>query len=64
MTYNDARKKANSKWDKENKDRVRYLQDRSKARNFIIKKATMDDLKELELLIKERMLNENRNEKA
>ena len=64
MTYNDARKKANSKWDSENKDRVRYLQDRSKARNFIIKKATMEDLKELELLIKERMLNENRNEKA
>lgn len=64
MTYNDARKKANSKWDKNNKDRVRYLQDRSKARNFIIKKATMEDLKELELLIKERMLNENRNEKA
>lgn len=64
MTYNDARKKANSKWDSKNKDRVRYLQDRSKARNFIIKKATMDDLKELELLIKERMLNENRNEKA
>lgn len=64
MTYNDARKKANSKWDSENKERVRYLQDRSKARNFIIKKATMEDLKELELLIKERMLNENRNEKA
>lgn len=64
MTYNDARKKANIKWDSENKERVRYLQDRSKARNFIIKKATMEDLKELELLIKEKMLNENRNEKA
>ena len=56
--------KAQEKWDSRNKDRVRYLQDRSKARNFIIKKATMEDLKELELLIKERMLNENRNEKA
>lgn len=57
-------RQAQEKWDKNNKDRVRYLQDRSKARNFIIKKATMEDLKELELLIKERMLNENRNEKA
>lgn len=57
-------RQAQEKWDSKNKDRVRYLQDRSKARNFIIKKATMDDLKELELLIKERMLNENRNEKA
>ena len=57
-------RQAEEKWDSKNKDRVRYLQDRSKARNFIIKKATMEDLKELELLIKERMLNENRNEKA
>lgn len=57
-------RQAQEKWDSRNKDRVRYLQDRSKARNFIIKKATMEDLKELELLIKERMLNENRNEKA
>lgn len=57
-------RQAQEKWDSKNKDRVRYLQDRSKARNFIIKKATMEDLKELELLIKERMLNENRNEKA
>ena len=57
-------RQAQEKWDKNNKDRVRYLQDRSKARNFIIKKATTEDLKELELLIKERMLNENRNEKA
>lgn len=57
-------RQAQEKWDSKNKDRVRYLQDRSKARNFITKKATMEDLKELELLIKERMLNENRNEKA
>ena len=45
MTYNDARKKANTKWDSENKERVRYLQDRSKARNFILKKATKEDLR-------------------
>ena len=31
MTYNDARKKANSKWDSENKERVRYLQDRRQS---------------------------------
>ena len=49
MTCNDARKKANSKWDSENKERVRYLQDRSKAKNFILKKATKEDL----VLIKE-----------
>ena len=54
MTYNDARKKANSKWDSENKERVRYLQDRSKARNFILKKATLEDLEELKKLIEEK----------
>ena len=54
MIYNDARKKANSKWDSENKERVRYLQDRSKARNFILKKATLEDLEELKKLIEEK----------
>ena len=54
MTYNDARKKANTKWDSENKERVRYLQDRSKARNFILKKATLEDLEELKKLIEEK----------
>ena len=47
-------RKAQEKWDKENKDRVRYLQDRSKCKNFILKKATLEDLEELEILIKER----------
>lgn len=54
MTYNDARKKANSKWDSENKERVRYLQDRSKCKNFILKKATKEDLEELKVLIEEK----------
>ena len=54
MTYNDARKKANSKWDSENKERVRYLQDRSKAKNFILKKATKEDLVLIKKWIEER----------
>lgn len=54
MTYNDARKKANTKWDSENKERVRYLQDRSKAKNFIIKKATKEDLILIKKWIEER----------
>ena len=54
ISYNDARKKANTKWDSENKERVRYLQDRSKAKNFIIKKATKEDLRELKELIEEK----------
>ena len=47
-------RKAQEKWDKNNKDRVRYLQDRSKARNFILKKATKEDLRELKELIEEK----------
>lgn len=54
MTYNDAKKKANIKWDSENKERVRYLQDRSKARNFILKKATKEDLILIKKWIEER----------
>lgn len=50
----DARKRANSKWDSENKERVRYLQDRSKAKNFIIKKATKEDLVLIKKWIEER----------
>ena len=54
MTYNDARKKANIKWDSENKERVRYLQDRSKAKNFILKKATKEDLQLIKQWLEER----------
>lgn len=54
MTYNDARKKANSKWDSENKERVRCLQDRSKCKNFILKKATEEDLQLIRQWLEER----------
>lgn len=50
----DARKRANKKWEDKNKDRINYLRCRSTARSFIKKRATKEDLKELELLIKER----------
>ena len=53
----ESKKRVNTKQDKENKDRIRYLQDRSKCKNFILKKATEEDLGELEKLIKERREN-------
>lgn len=43
---------ANKKWQEKNKEYSNYLKDRSKARSFIRKKATLDDLDELEELIK------------
>jgi hypothetical protein len=59
MSLTEARKKANEKWNKKNKERKNYLQDRSKAKSFI-RKATKEDLEELEELIKERKENESK----
>ena len=43
---------ANKKWQEKNKEYSNYLKDRSKARSFIRKKSTLEDLAELEELIK------------
>ncbi|WP_143461680.1 hypothetical protein [Levilactobacillus enshiensis] len=45
--YTAAKKAANERWNKKNKERVRYIAERSKARSFIKKYATDDDLHEL-----------------
>lgn len=50
-----ARKNANKKWDSENKNRVNYLKDRSKAKSFIEKKAKKEDLLELQDLIRSKL---------
>lgn len=42
---------ANKKWQKKNKEYSNYLIDRSKARGFIKKKALVEDLDELSVLI-------------
>lgn len=54
MALSEAKKRANEKWNQNNKERKNYLQDRSKAKSFIKNKATLEDLEELEILIKER----------
>lgn len=50
--YTEAQKKADDKWRKENKEHATYLRSRSSARSFIRNKATLEDLDELEKLIK------------
>ena len=40
----EAKIRANRKWDAKNKERKDYLRYRSTAKNFILKKATLDDL--------------------
>ena len=54
MSLTEAQKRAKQKYREKNKERSNYINDKSKAKNFILKKATLEDLKELELLIKER----------
>lgn len=52
--YTEARKRANQKWDAAHKERTRYIARRSQARGFIRNFATMEDLQELQKLIRER----------
>lgn len=45
---------ANKRWQEKNKERAKYLSDRSRARNFLKKLATFEDLEEFEKIIKEK----------
>jgi hypothetical protein len=45
---------ANKRWQEKNRERTRYLRNRSTARNFIKKDATEEDLQELESLIEDK----------
>lgn len=46
---------ANKKWQEKNKERAKYLSDRSRTRSFIKNKATIEDIEEFEDLLKERI---------
>ena len=50
----NAQTEANKKWQDKNREKARYLRNRSTARNFVKKQATLDDIKELEELIADR----------
>ena len=50
----DARKRANKKWDVNNKERKNYLSYRSQAKSFIRRYATAEDLNVLETIISEK----------
>lgn len=51
----EAQKRAKQKYREKNKERTNYLNARTTARGFIRNKATIEDLEELEELIKERI---------
>lgn len=48
---------ANKRWQEKNKERAKYLSDRSRARSFIKNLATLEDLEEFIKLIEEKKLN-------
>lgn len=54
MALTEAQKRANKKWEEKNREYSNYLTQRRSARSFIRNKATKEDLKKLEELIKER----------
>lgn len=42
---------ANKKWQEKNRDKARYLRNRSTARSFVKNQATIEDIAELEAFI-------------
>lgn len=50
----NSQTEANKRWQEKNRDRTRYLRNRSAARSFIRKQALAEDIEELEALIRER----------
>lgn len=47
--------KANKKWQEKNREKARYLRDRSTTRGFIKNKATLEDTYELMNILSERI---------
>lgn len=45
---------ANKKWQEQNKEKAKYLSNRSRSRSFIKNQATKEDLEELKNLIADR----------
>ena len=54
MENKNPQTEANKRWQEQNREKARYLRNRSTARNFIKKQATLEDIEELEQLIEER----------
>ena len=51
----EAQRNADKRWREKNRDHANYLKNRTSARCFIRNRATLKDIGELEVLIKERV---------
>ena len=45
---------ANKKWQEKNKERAKYLSDRSRARSFLKKAVILEEIEDFEEILKER----------
>lgn len=61
MTEKNPQTEANKRWQEKNRERAKYLRNRSTARNFVKKHAAEEDLEELEDLIKKRRIEIGQN---
>lgn len=52
MSEVNKQTEANKRWQEKNREKSKYLRNRSAARNFIKNKATKEDIEELKELIK------------
>lgn len=50
----EAQRKADKRWREKNRDYANYLKNRTSARCFIRNRATLEDIEELKVLMKER----------
>ena len=50
----NAQTEANKKWQEKNKERAKYLSDRSRARSFLKNRVSEEDLAEFEEILKVR----------
>ena len=48
----NAQTEANKKWQEKNKERAKYLSDRSRARSFLKNRVTEEDLAEFEEILR------------
>lgn len=54
MTDKSNQTEANKRWQEKNRERTRYLRNRSASRSFLKNQATLEDIEEMEQLIEER----------
>ena len=51
----NPQKESNKRWQEKNKEKAKYLRNRSTARSFIKNQATTEDIEELQQLIQTRI---------